>query len=106
MNRKMHDKFEARARIFKALAHPTRLFIVNELSRQECCVCELTGMIEADTSTVSRHLSILYQAGIVDYEKRGLQVWYRLRMPCVVGFFSCIESVLKANAAKQTKVSV
>ena len=105
MNRKMHDKFEARSRIFKALAHPTRLFIVDELSRQERCVCELTEMIEADTSTVSRHLSILRQAGIVEPEKRGLQVWYHLKMPCVIGFFSCIESVLKSNAVGRTRAS-
>ena len=102
MNRKMHERMDARARIFKALAHPTRLFIVDELSRQERCVCELTEMVGDDTSTVSKHLSILREAGIVETEKRGLQVWYRLKMPCVVSFFSCIESVLKSNAARQT----
>jgi DNA-binding transcriptional ArsR family regulator len=91
-------KFEARAKIIKALAHPTRLFIVEELAQREKCVCELKRMIKADISAVSKHLSVLKQAGIVDDEKRGLQVWYRLRVRCVLKFFGCVESVLKENA--------
>jgi ArsR family transcriptional regulator len=104
MNVKTKAKFEARAQVIKALAHPTRLFIVDELSRNERCVCELTEMIGADVSTVSKHLSVLKSAGIVEDEKRGLQVWYRLRVPCILNFFSCVESVLKANAAQLHRV--
>ncbi len=78
----------------KALAHPSRLFIVDELSRGERCVCELTEMIGADISTVSKHLSVLKNVGIVENEKRGLQVFYRLRTPCVLNFFRCLESIL------------
>jgi len=97
-------KFTARAKIIKALAHPTRLFIVEELSRHEKYVCELTKMIDADISTVSRHLTVLKQVGIVEDEKRGLQVWYHLKVPCILNFFGCVENVLKANAkmARQT----
>ena len=97
MNEVKRQKFEARAQIIKALAHPTRLFVVDELSKGERCVCELTDMIGADISTVSKHLSVLKLAGIVEDEKRGLQVWYNLRMPCILNFFGCIEDVLKAN---------
>ena len=100
MNEKQKRRYEARARIMKALAHPTRLFVVDELARQEQCVCKLTEMIGADISTVSRHLAVLKQAGIVEDEKRGQQVWYRLRVPCVLNFFGCVENVLKANAEK------
>jgi DNA-binding transcriptional ArsR family regulator len=70
---------------------------VDELSRGERCVCELRDMIGADISTVSKHLSVLKQAGIVEDEKRGQQVWYRLRVPCILNFFGCVEDVLKAN---------
>jgi len=98
MDKKTKAKFEARAKIIKALAHPTRLFIVEQLSKHEKCVCELRDMIDADISTVSKHLSVLKQAGIVDDEKRGLQVWYHLRVPCILNFFGCVENVLKANA--------
>ena len=101
MDARTKAKYEARAAIIKAMAHPTRLFIVDELSRNERCVCELTDMIGADVSTVSKHLSVLKAAGIVDDEKRGLQVWYNLKMPCVLKFFDCIESVLESNAKQQ-----
>ena len=85
---------EARARVMKALAHPSRLFMVDELARGERCVCELTEMIGADVSTVSKHLALLKQAGIVLDERRGQQVFYRLRVPCILNFFGCVEAVL------------
>jgi ArsR family transcriptional regulator len=105
MDSKTRRKFEARAKIIKAMAHPTRLFIVDQLSQQERCVCDLTKMIGADISTVSKHLSILREAGIVEDDKRGLQVWYRLRVPCVLNFFSCVESVLDLEAKRQAEIA-
>jgi ArsR family transcriptional regulator len=86
-------KYAAKARILKALAHPTRLLIVDELSHGELCVCELNKMIDAEMPTVSRHLSQLKSAGIVEDEKRGAQVFYRLRVPCVLNFFKCVEAI-------------
>ena len=91
-------KFSARADIVKALAHPTRLFIVDQLTQSEKCVCDLTRMIGVDMSTVSKHLSILRKAGIVQIDKRGTQIFYQLKVPCLEGFFLCIETVLKQNA--------
>jgi ArsR family transcriptional regulator len=88
--------YEARARVIKAMAHPTRLFIVEELSKGERCVCDLTDMVGADISTVSKHLSLLKNAGIVEDDKRGTQVFYTLKVPCVLNFFSCVESVLES----------
>ena len=101
MDKKTQARYEARARIIKAMSHPTRLFVVDELSKGERCVCELTEMIGADMSTVSRHLSILRGAGIVQDEKRGANVYYSLRVPCVLNFFDCVEAVLKAHAEEQ-----
>lgn len=101
MNAKTQALFEARAEIVKALAHPTRLFIVQELSKGERCVCELRKEIGADISTVSKHLSVLKNAGLVEDDKRGLQVFYRLRCPCILSFFNCIENVLQENARRQ-----
>jgi ArsR family transcriptional regulator len=101
MDAKTQSRMEARAKIIKAMAHPTRLFIVDELSRGDRCVCELTEMIGADTSTVSKHLSILRNAGILADEKRGLQVFYSLKVPCVLHFFGCVEAVLKSSANAQ-----
>lgn len=86
-------EYKAKAQIIKALAHPTRLFIVDELSRGERCVNDLTAMIGVEMPTVSRHLSVLKSVGLLDDEKRGSQVFYRLRVPCVLNFFKCVEAV-------------
>jgi len=105
MDAKVQARLQARAGIIKAMAHPTRLFIVDELSRGERCVCELTEMIGADMSTVSKHLSLLKSAGIVQDNKRGAQVYYSLRCPCVLDFFRCVEGVLKTNAQEQMRLA-
>ena len=105
MDAKAKAKYEARAKIIKALAHPTRLFIVVELSKSgQRCVCELTDMIGTDMSTVSRHLGMLKAAGLVEDEKRGSMVYYRLRMKCILNFFECIESVMECNARSQQEL--
>ena len=104
MDEQTKARFEARAKIMKAMAHPTRLFIVDELSRTERCVAELTDMVGADTSTVSKHLSVLKNAGLVDDDKRGTQVYYRLKVPCILNFFGCMESVLQSNVEDQLRV--
>jgi DNA-binding transcriptional ArsR family regulator len=93
--------FERRAEILKALAHPTRLRVVDELSRGELCVAEITAIIGSDMSTVSRHLSQLRRAGILESERRGTCVYYRLKCVCVTGFFDCIESVIAAGAGSE-----
>ncbi len=98
MDAKNRLKYEGRAAIVKALAHPTRLMIVDELSEHsQRCVCELTELVGSDLSTVSRHLSILRNAGILESEKRGTTVYYRLRVKCLRKFFECVESVLRSN---------
>jgi ArsR family transcriptional regulator len=105
MDAKTQARYEARARIIKAMAHPARLFIVDELSKNgERCVCDLTEMIGTDMSTVSRHLAQLKDAGIVEVEKRGQMVFYRLRVKCILNFFDCVESVIKCNAKIQQEL--
>ncbi len=94
----------ARAAVIKALAHPSRLLIVEELERGEHCVAELTEMVGADISTVSKHLAILKNAGILRSEKRGAQVYYSLQVPCVLNFFGCIEAVLRSSAEEHMRL--
>ena len=101
MDAKTRVRCEARARILKALAHPTRLFIVEELDRGERCVCELQEMIGADMSTVSKHLAQLKSAGVVACDKRGSQVFYSLRTGCVTGFLDCIQNILSDNVKRE-----
>ncbi|HEY3324681.1 MAG TPA: metalloregulator ArsR/SmtB family transcription factor [Planctomycetota bacterium] len=94
-------RMDARARILKAMAHPSRLAMLEELSKGERCVCELTALVGADMSTVSKHLSMLQNVGLVLSTKRGSQVFYRLRVPCVQKFMECVEAVLKVNIEAQ-----
>ncbi len=98
MNKNAMARHEAKASIIKAMAHPTRVLIIEELSKQEHCVCELTEMVGVDTSTVSKHLAILKNAGIVADEKRRQMVYYRLIMPCTLNFLSCLDAVILENA--------
>ena len=97
----MKARFEARARILKAMSHATRLFILSELEKGKRCVQELTELVGVDMSTVSKHLSILKNAGLVRSEKSGTTVYYELRCTCLGSFFECIESVLAKNLADE-----
>jgi ArsR family transcriptional regulator len=104
MKSKINTRHEARAKIIKAIAHPSRLFIIEELNKQERCVGELTEMIGADASTVSKHLSVLKNAGLVMVEKRGNSIFYQLRVPCIMQFIGCVEDVLSANAKEHRDI--
>jgi DNA-binding transcriptional ArsR family regulator len=96
----------AKAKVLKALAHPTRLWITEQLAEGEHCVCEFVDLIDADFSTVSKHLAVLREAGIVEDEKRGKQVYYRLKVPCVLSFMNCVEAVLEARVKEQSTLIV
>jgi ArsR family transcriptional regulator len=95
MRLKGKDTYKRQARIMKALANETRLMIVDRLSEGECQVGELVRLIGVDQSTVSKHLAILRGVGVVDDDRRGNTVFYKLATPCVVNFFSCASRVLK-----------
>jgi ArsR family transcriptional regulator len=97
MTKKLLSKYQARAAVIKAMAHPSRLFIVDLLAKKPHCVGELTEMIEADISTVSKHLSVLKSAGIITDHRDGARIFYELKMPCVLNFFGCVDSVLKES---------
>jgi ArsR family transcriptional regulator len=102
INRKLYQR---RADILKALAHPTRLLIVELLDDHgELCVCEIMEIVGGDQSTVSKHLSVMRQAGIIDHRRDGKNSMYRLARPCVLDFISCIERVMKENLAEQREL--
>ena len=92
--------YRAGADVFKALGHASRLLIVDALAHGERCVADLTELIGCDTSTVSNHLSILRNAGLVADERRGQQVFYRLGASCVTKVFACLEEL---RAARDTQ---
>lgn len=85
-------RLRQRADVFKALGHPDRLRIIDDLAEGERCVCDLVDSVGSSWSTVSRHLAVLKQAGVVADEKRGLQVFYRVALPCVPSFMTCLDA--------------
>jgi ArsR family transcriptional regulator len=92
------DIFDLRTRIIKALAHPLRLRIIDQLDiDQERCVCELVDALGYDQPLVSKHLAVLKNAGLVTFRQEGTSVYYKLRTPCVKKFLDCIDRVLKEN---------
>jgi ArsR family transcriptional regulator len=93
--------YENQSLVFKALSHPARLFMVERVAEGEKCVCELVKALGFDASTVSKHLSVLRNAGVLEDEKRGNMVFYRIRMECVLGFFSCVRQSLESQAREQ-----
>ena len=77
------------AKIFKALGHPSCLLMVDALRDGEKCVCELRELVGDDMSTISRHLAVLREAGVVTSEKRGTNIYYRLKQNCLGTFLEC-----------------
>jgi ArsR family transcriptional regulator len=86
--------FQQKSEIFKALGHPTRLQIVEKLADGELCVCHILEMFDVDVSTLSRHLSVLKNAKIVIDERRGKNIFYRLRCFCILDTIECMDKAL------------
>jgi len=96
--------YEARAKIAKALAHPVRLLLLDALRDKDMCVNDLTELAGLDQSTVSKHLAILKEAGLVGVQKSGPMSMYSIKCQCLDGFFGCLESVLLQNLKDQQAV--
>lgn len=86
------DRYTYTARVLKAMAHPTRLLILDRLNEREHCVCELQELIGSDMSTVSRHLSVLREADIISSRRHNSNIYYKLECPCVLDVYNCIIS--------------
>ena len=91
----------AQANVFKALGHPSRLLMVEALLDGEKCVCELQALVGADMSTVSKHLAVLRDAGVVACEKKATNMYYRLTMPCLETFLRCTSDLVSNHILTQ-----
>lgn len=85
-----------RSSIVKAMAHPTRLLVMEVLTQGEKCVNDLTLLAGCDVTTLSKHLALMKRAGLLKCEKRGVSVFYRIACPCFLEFFRCID-LIKLN---------
>ncbi len=89
------DTWKLKASVIKALAHPSRLAMLEAMASGEKCVCELQALIGADVSTISKHLALMKRAGLVSDRREGQRVYYSLRCPCIIRFTDTIDRVLK-----------
>ena len=104
LSKKKQLLFEKQAEIVKAIAHPLRIAVVDFLKDGQQCVCDIAEHIGSERSNVSRHLSVMVNAGVLEYHKEGLKVIYKLKTPCILDFFSCITACLKQQAKENGKL--
>ena len=98
-----YDEAKVRSTVIKAMAHPTRLIILEFLKDGEKSVGEINTLFDADTSTISKHLAVLKNVGILGDRKEGSRVYYCLQVPCILDFFQCVTEVIKHNVRSQVK---
>ena len=104
LSKKKRLLFEKEADVVKAVAHPVRIAIVDFLKSRPQCVCDIAEHVGSERSNVSRHLSVMVSAGVLEYHKEGLKVIYKLKTPCMLDFFSCVRGVLKQQAKENEKL--
>ena len=89
-------KFERRAAIAGALAHPMRLQILDFLQRHgTTCVCRLVEAFGCKQPIMSKHLATLKNVGLLNVQKEGLKVFYSLKTPCIMNFFECADKAFE-----------
>jgi len=101
MDKETKKFYELKAEIIQAAAHPIRLAVIEFLSKGEQCVCDIVEHVGSQRSNVSRHLSVMVKAGVLESRKEGLKVMYSLRTPCILKFLSCVEQVLRERIDKE-----
>lgn len=95
--------------LLQALGHPARLAIVRELtSARQVCACDFSACCDVSQPTVSHHLRILKEAGVIEAERRGTSIWYRLapsageRLRALAGELVAAPRVAPANALRRS----
>ncbi len=96
--------YEARAEVFRALAHPSRLQMLEALADRELCVCELQALVGSSLPTVSRHLAQMRAAGLLGCRREGTSVYYRLLTPCLINTLACIDQALRDDSERRAQV--
>jgi len=104
MDAKTQRLYELKAEIIAAAGHPIRLGVIDYLKDGEQCVCDITDHVVAQRSNVSRHLSVLVRAGILEHRKDGLKMMYSLKTPCILDFIKCVEGILRQKAQEAESV--
>ncbi|MBL7215405.1 MAG: winged helix-turn-helix transcriptional regulator [Phycisphaerae bacterium] len=96
--------FEKQAQIAKAIAHPVRVAVLDYLKNGEQCVCDIAAAVKTERTNLSKHLSVMTSAGVLQSRKDGLKVMYRIKTPCVLRFLDCIKECLKEQAEEHQQL--
>ena len=96
--------FEKQAEIAKALGHPLRVAVLEFLREDEKCVCDIVEFVGSQQSNVSKHLSLMVGAGILQSRKEGLKVFYKIKTVCVLEFLDCMTQCIKSEIEEQNKL--
>lgn len=96
--------FEKQANIAKAIAHPVRVAVVDFLRTGEQCVCDIAVKVGTERTNLSKHLSVMVSAGVLESRKDGLKVMYKIKTPCMVRFLDCLREVLKEQAKESQEL--
>lgn len=106
MTKKMPEKeknlCKLQSEVLKAIAHPIRLAIIKYLAQEEKCVCEIVEYVGTSQSNISKHLGLMKRTGILSDRKDGLSVYYKLNMPCALGFFDCIHDIIETQVSERS----
>ena len=84
---------ERQVKILKGIAHPVRIAIVQMLADKEICAYKIAEKFPWDRTTVSKHLTLMRELGIVEDRRDGQSIYYRLKMRCLLTVLECIENV-------------
>jgi len=98
---KIYEAAKIRAEIIKAMAHPARLMIIEFLANDDKLFSEIYTLFNCDKSTISKHLLVLKNAGIVSSQKKGLDVLYKLETKCIIKFLNCINNVINKSIKRK-----
>jgi len=96
--------YKLMADVIAAAGHPIRLAILDHLKDGEQCVCDIATHVGANRSNVSRHLSVMLNAGLVGQRKDGLRMMYSLKTPCILNITKCVAGVLRNRARETNKI--
>lgn len=96
--------YKMMAEVIAAAGHEIRLAILDYLKNGEQCVCDIADHVGANRSNVSRHLSVMLNAGLVEQRKAGLKMMYSLRTPCILNITECVMRVLHSRAAEANEI--
>jgi ArsR family transcriptional regulator len=97
---------KSKADLMKALAHPTRIKILEFLRHGEKCVCEIMPHLGLEQSNVSQHLALMRERGILSHERDGMKVMYSVKDPAVFDILGAFDSMLVRQLDEKRKMLI